>query len=365
MKKKMPKRRKYNIGIFESSDSTETELSDDMWFAKICELNRYIDSRSTIDEIKRNKIELPPNVFHHWLWKSPPCERPHGQCLLNLNHLIGLFITRYTAIYSEIDEEIKCELIETPVKFFTLRQLRDTVHYLQCEFNKRDAAKDPETKRLLNACMHRFGTLTMTGGGEDVMDELSCVDTVMGTPNHLKINLVSLRRFLCIFLILHRHIYVCERAKEIPSFDDREDVKIFPHHITGSDDVFIELSYHFSLMPAAKLNYMHEFGQMFHNVSQVAYFHNPSFRLPTKVHEPEKINSGELEYIHIIPPFLQLYPQLQILYEETDKDLTGRLGNFYLFHMGQKIYLIDPKGCFFKCHHNTMQLLKYYVSTIP
>ena len=356
------KRRKYNIGKSSDLSTTPIELCDEEWFCNLCKVNETIDSASDINELKVRNIRLPSDIFHRWLWGSDPTERPHGQCLLNFNHLIGLLIVRYTAIYSEIDDDIQCEIIDKPVKDLTLRQLRDVVHYLQCEFNKKDSVNDVHIKLLLNTCMHRFGTLTLTGGESEIMDEISCIDSLVGNQNYFKINLVCIRRFLCIFLILHRHIYISENAKKVPSYQDRMDAKILTHHIAGSEDHFIKLAYHYSIMPAAKLNYMHEFGQMFHNVSQVAYFHNPNFRLPVRCHDLEKINSGDLEYLHVVPSFLQLYPEIEILYEETDKNITKGMGRFYLFHMGKKIYLVDPTGNIFECHENPMNLLKFYVS---
>lgn len=67
-------------------------------------------------------------------------------------------------------------------------------------------------------------------------------------------------------------------AKE-PVAGDRAsgDLGIKIHHIVAASDDFSKMSMHWDLMPAAKLNYIHDFRGYFNCISQVVYFHNQEY----------------------------------------------------------------------------------------
>lgn len=86
---------------------------------------------------------------------------------------------------------------------------------------------------------------------------------------------ICLRRFLNLFLVLYRHLDLAESAKRVDESQvDLSGISINIHHAVAASDDFDILSMEWDLMPAAKLNYMHDFPGMYNCVSQVVYFHN-------------------------------------------------------------------------------------------
>lgn len=75
--------------------------------------------------------------------------------------------------------------------------------------------------------------------------------------NLFRMNRICLRRFLNVFLILYRHIQLHDTS--IVLDDPVADCGLKMHHIVASGDDFSQISMHWDLMPAARLNYMHDF----------------------------------------------------------------------------------------------------------
>jgi hypothetical protein len=85
-------------------------------------------------------------------------------------------------------------------------------------------------------------------------------------------------------MMMYRHMHFHEHAQVSPrSSYEYFDCSIKDHHIVASTDDFSGIAMHWDIMIAAKLNYIHDFPGMFNCVSQVAYFHNPGYRMQTQV----------------------------------------------------------------------------------
>lgn len=107
--------------------------------------------------------------------------------------------------------------------------------------------------------------------------ELVETDKQAPGPELRNMSRICLRRFLNVFLVLYRHLHL--RALAVPPPEPRDGaasvISLNVHHATAAADDYEQLSMHWDLMPAAKLNYIHDFPQMFNCVSQVVFFHNP------------------------------------------------------------------------------------------
>lgn len=89
------------------------------------------------------------------------------------------------------------------------------------------------------------------------------------------------------------------------------------HHAVAGSDEFDNLSMSWDLMPAARLQYVHDFPGMYNCVSQVVYFHNPRYERRMQRREGfEAMLRGECEAIHLLPCLMQLYPDVELLYED-------------------------------------------------
>lgn len=94
----------------------------------------------------------------------------------------------------------------------------------------------------------------------------------------VKLNVACLRRFVNTFLAFYRTLQLWETRETVvmPNRDvaasatsTRQDCGICLHHVVAASDEFSKLSMHWDMMPAAKLNYVHDFRGFFNCISQV------------------------------------------------------------------------------------------------
>ena len=113
-------------------------------------------------------------------------------------------------------------------------------------------------------------------------------------------NRICIRRFLNVFLVMYRQIYMHKMATLVDG-NDTGDITVNVHHAVAGGDDFDNLSMCWDLMPAARLNYMHDFPGMYNCVSQVVYFHNSKYeRRKHKRDDFEGLVRGNYEPVHIL-----------------------------------------------------------------
>jgi hypothetical protein len=79
--------------------------------------------------------------------------------------------------------------------------------------------------------------------------------------------------------------------------------------VTASLDDFYKLSMYYDTCMAHLLQYRHEFTGMFHSVTQVMYYHNPTYVRRKQAAVPSLAEE-------LLPVVQQLYPDVRILYED-------------------------------------------------
>jgi hypothetical protein len=178
----------------------------------------------------------------------------------------------------------------------------------------------------------------------------------------LAMNRICLRRFVNTFMVMYRHLHFHQHAERVLKRDDEWfDCSIKSHHLTASTDDFSGIAMHWDIMMASKLNYIHDFPGMFNCVSQVAYFHNPSYKQQVQERSDiDKVSKGMAEAVHIIPPLMQLYPNIEIVYEEGCIDLLQQSKEYSFVIMGQRVYLLTPNRAIYY-HSNVTILLELYL----
>ena len=195
-----------------------------------------------------------------------------------------------------------CLFDQIPVRALTLRQLRDTIQNIQLQWVPLQVAEtmQPQIMEAIDALMHRFGVLASQPWPlTSVMDDQGSIEQcnlpsafVSGagvansnttnntvTTTLVKLNRICIRRFVNVFLAFHRHMYLWNERQVLADPEDTAiDCGIKLHHILAATDDFTTLSMHWDLMPAAKLNYVHDFRGMYNCISQVFYFHDPDYQ---------------------------------------------------------------------------------------
>jgi hypothetical protein len=372
----MTKRKRYDIGLRSSNevgDHAAQTYSLQMWDKQIEDAYQQFAAEKKLPE-----PFLPENMWNEWLWGFDPTEACHIECLLNRSHLLGLLLARYRALYqvkyststSTIAELLGSKndgahyqrlcLFDTPVNTYSLRHLRDTVQNVQLSWVDCSCASMPQIKEVVNALMHRFGVLALEAKSVVEMNDQGSIEDA--SNGLLAMNRICLRRFISTFMIMYRQLHFHEHAETVPRRDDAWfDCAIKSHHLTASTDDFSGIAMHWDIMMASKLNYIHDFPGMFNCVSQVAYFHNPSYKLQVQERSDiDKVSKGIAEAIHVIPPLMQLYPDIEILYEEAHINLLQPGKTYAFVIMGKKVYLLTPNREIYH-HRNVTILLELYL----
>ena len=85
----------------------------------------------------------------------------------------------------------------------------------------------------------------------------------------VQLNRACLRRFVNVFFALYRAMYLWEVREQAGPAPGDFDCGIRLHHVVAASDDHTRLSMYWDLMPAAKLNYVHDFSGFFNCISQV------------------------------------------------------------------------------------------------
>ena len=227
-----------------------------------------------------------------WLWETDPLQECYMETMLNRMHLLGLLICRWRARTSaprsstllailfprqqiqELSVQAKqlCLFDNVAIKFYTLRQLLDTLENLQIQWTRnREHILMLETmEEAVDALFHRFGTLTLGhASSSSCYDDVGSMEPYAGGVQ--RISKLCIRKVVNTFLILYRHMH-CWKNRVCISMqqeDEEADCGIKLHHILASSDDFAKMSMHWDLIPAARLTYMHDFRGLYNCVSQV------------------------------------------------------------------------------------------------
>ena len=296
--------------------------------------------------------ELPSTVWDVWLWKCDLAEPVSVDCLLNKMHLLGLLIAQYRAAREPGLMDICLSLpgivnFQANVGKLTSRQLKDVVDCLQMHWAQYTEANEVETLiETVDACMVRFGILNLR---PCVYEDVNMRDSVC---EH-RMNQSTIRRFVSIFCLLYRHLHMENFATAPTSVSDYEQLQ--GCHLQASQEAFFKMTMHSDLPPAARLLYRQDFSGFYHCVSQVVYFHFPSYERQDQIGLEELREKGSP--VFTLAPVCEMYPEIILCYE--DDTLTDNAWNWVL--MGKRVFLVRPNGSIL-WSPNLLVLLGAYVA---
>jgi hypothetical protein len=385
--------------------------------------NQIVESFILQKTMSQQKEELPAQIWDQWLWYTDPQEPPTAEHELNQCQLLGLLICRYRCVKQKpIEEHVpfcnkQLNIVDKNICCMSLRELRDTLSNATMQWaNVVQKQENSSTMlKFLDMCFHRFGEFCWASWEEvtvlqshamenPIADDISYVECIpMGQSGqkHQQITFSCMRNMLNTFLILYRlvswQVQSESYAYDLHSHNETHnetrmqthneahnntahEVKIEKHHVQASLDFFYKLGMFYDLMPAARLNYMHNFSGLYNCVSQPAYFHNPDYERRVQI-SLDRIQSGE-EDVHTLPALMQMFPSIILLYEDDDlhkkfseakeKMSAGKHNAFlwaWMVTAAKRIYLIKwdsqqaTHQVFFNKHNpNIIHLLqKFYI----
>ena len=127
--------------------------------------------------------------------------------------------------------------------------------------------------------------------------------------------------------------------------DCQSAVRLFNHHREASLDDFYDISMLADCLPGSVTQYKHQYRFLFHLVSQVVFFHWPSYQ--RKVQRPQAaIDAFQTEHIYILPLLMQVNPDIPVVFEHTGAGLldTHRAHKFTWVCMNRFVLLVDDTG---------------------
>lgn len=320
----------------------------------------------------------PGQLWVDWIWKSNPEEPFEPGILLNRSHLLGLLACRHMAGVLSMshedalpaqethrdDAESRMVLVRKPPREFTLRELKDSLDNLLIEWpqfverldsNPRAAENLGAVAALVDGCFARLGHIAQRPADARVFNDPSCTEP--HAQGLIKLSRPGLRRLLGSFLVLYRHLDVLGKSREIPVLTQPFDSELRKHHVEASTDDFHLMCMHTLLPVAAKLNYKQDFPGMYNHVSQVIYFHNSKYERTPRATLEEILSTGDPT--QAVPAIAQIFPDIDIAYEEDHIDLTLPTGKWRWLVFPRRIYLVDPNSNIF-FSKNALSLLHYY-----
>ena len=297
--------------------------------------------------------DLPDEIWDEWLWQTDP-EQPYAQeVLMNRCQLLGFLVCLCKGMEVRPEQgaipDHRLTIMDKPVASMSLSELKDTIHNLQVEWPEflRRLSINPNAQENLDAviflideCAARFGVLCLHAYQESVLDDLCSIEAFPGPDGLYQISHECIRRTVCTFLIIYRHLHLLAVCKTVPG--EWIDCGISKYHIEASGDDFNTLCMHMALPVAAKLNYKHDYPGMYNHVLQAVFFHNPEYKRIPRVKLAD-ISTASVE--HVLPALMQLHPAIGLKYEEDEMDLTKGQegGNWFWIVVPGRVYLVDPE----------------------
>jgi hypothetical protein len=297
--------------------------------------------------------ELPPTVWDEWLWRCDLAEPVSVHCIMNRMHLLGLLIARFRAVKEPALQDVCLNIPGivnhlTNVATLTPRQLKDVVDCVQMHWAQYIESVPSETLlETVDACMVRFGAIC---NGPCLYEDVNMRDSAC---EH-RMNQPTIRRFVSIFCVLYRHLHMDHFAVEPTEIKASEPIQ--DCHMQASQETFFKLAMHSDLPPAARLLYRQDFAGFYHCISQVVYFHYPSYERADQVSLAAIREGGPP--VFALAPVCEMYPEINVCFEDD----TPAPNTWNWFLMGKRVYLVRPNGTVLRSP-NLLVLLGAFVAS--
>jgi len=243
------------------------------------------------------------------------------------------------------------------------RDLTDLVLGLQLEFSEvmqwDDASgfyAEIDLPEILIAVMTRMGfwlshswKSVSTGDGAPADVDMDAITGIVDVDSEgwSSIRVGSVIHTLdCIHSILSLTKMLLEAQLVTGTYEDcKSTVSLFNHHREASLDEFYEISMLADCLPGSVTQYKHQYRFLFHSVSQVIFFHWPSYQRKVQKAQ-EAIDCFQIEHMHILPLLMQVNPDIPVLFEHTGAGYmhTHKTHKFTWVCMNRYVILADDTG---------------------
>ena len=299
-----------------------------------------------------------------WLTK---CDRAQDQVHSEMNevHIVGqaicIALHRATIpVYAELNvsealgnDAQRIHLSDSPLQKMTWQELSDLLSALQHEFNSffvfteaSGYACSIDLDLILMCVMKRMGYFLCSESQLEEGDLLLTSGVMI--PSEVGWSVVSCSSVresidtLHTLMGLTRLLLTAEPVTHITS----TDLEMEAHHREASLDDCYFLGMLADLIPGAITQYKNKFRFLFHSITQVIYYHYPSYQR-RKQQPLTSCTSHDAKAENVLPLFMQLYPQIPIFYEHSGAGLASLHSTHkvsWIFISGF-VLLVDSKMC--------------------
>lgn len=344
-----------------------------MWLG----LNMRIESvlnqtQSDTNEIRQymllNKMDFN-GLVDSWILKTDPVIKCTSAMPLNNMCLEACVIARYCylvdcssgdkkKVHDFFPDCKELELMDVPIDEMNWKQFLQSFQNIQ--LNWTNFALNPCTvqdnlKALLLKMMGRFGFFNAWTfkQNEELNDPQACEKSMYNAEEYRLCDqqiVYIASGFWCMFysLWLQENAVLStlpEEARERMEESIKDNVAIHHHHIEAGNDTYFTATMYDDIMVGSLLQYMHRFSGMFHSVSQVAYFHNPSYQRRNPPDSVESMMRQDRSAIEKIPTLQQLYPDLELYHEiEYWDKLPKDNKKWFWMHTPGLVFLVRNRG---------------------
>ena len=324
------------------SDNRVEEFDEEVTCMGLCDI---LERGGVCDETFWSLVQIWTREFD----MGAPVDK---DCVMNSGHVYGQALTVYA--YQNLKTELGTFCIESTLDSFapsiciqdtslskmTWGETQDVVMSLQIEFMKLFVFDSEEgygcyvdIYTILSMLMAHIGFLEShkwkepSAGGNVAPDSVSgSIGVLHGVVDVDEDGWEHVREENMVFVLdaLHSMINATNlliSAKAVPTPDNmpqRDDNAnfIFNHHLEASLDDFYDLSMIADCPVGSILQYKHKFRYLFHSVSQVIFFHYPSYERQKQI-PLLKLQEVQAPHINLLPLLAQVKTDIPILTEHT------------------------------------------------
>jgi hypothetical protein len=320
---------------------------------------------------KLERPNIPDSLRTKWTWELDLLEEISVNEVLNESHLTGLILCRVAGLDQPSINGHPCDIlgdvavIRIPYQSMSMQNLKDSVQHAQLHMHVLISTNESVSRfpEHLNKLFARLGHLMcpLPSVTESVFDDR---DSLEVAPNGSTTKIVTcnwIRWILNTFVILFRHCELRRLAEPPQVAGSRLCIEEF--HVEAALDDFYTFSQYFDLPPAAVLQYSHDYPQMLNSVSQVTFYHFPSYERRLQIPH-EQVANGDAA-IYTLAAALSMLPDVTVVFEhESFGAPPGAIGHPQHAKAGWRIilgsgfiYLLSPDGKVFR-HENLLELVR-------
>lgn len=255
----------------------------------------------------------------------------------------------------------------------TWREVSDVVTALQHEFahvfqfeDGRGFCSDIDVEFSLACVMKHVGLFLGSEWSPTECEEADVVGGILecASDGRVRVAQASACDMLNVLHVLMNLSRLLKKAVPVPATSDGRVLDMHNNHREASLDDFYYYSMIVDLVPGAIVQYQQQFRHLFHSVSQVIYFHYPSYhrRKQLGMHE---IRSRDAQAEHLLPLLLQLHPTVPIFCEHTGMGLWSvHSKQKFSFVLCSHFCLLVEQDMKVFCAHSVQDLCLYLDSNL-